>query len=95
MDEDDRLPEIRLLGTVIGQLRPIQALRLHRELLDGERMRVMVHWTEPDSVWQWVLCRVPRWFRSRWPLKRFYWQADELARAHRKGQELAKQLRWD
>ena len=28
-----------------------------------------------------VLDYVPMWFRMRWPLRRYYWQADEIERA--------------
>lgn len=30
------------------------------------------------NVVYWCLDQVPIWFRSRWPLRRFYWQAEDL-----------------
>lgn len=40
----------------------------------------------------WLLGVVPRPFRSRWPLRRFYWQADELADARRRADEMWERL---
>lgn len=27
---------------------------------------------------QWLLRLIPSWLRTRWPLKRFYWQQEEI-----------------
>jgi len=32
---------------------------------------------------QWILNSVPVWFRDKFPLKRFYWQKEELEAAQR------------
>lgn len=37
-----------------------------------------------------ILDRVPMWLRTRWPMKRFYWQADEITNIERN----AEKLRW-
>ena len=42
----------------------------------------------------WLLERVPRCLRSRWPLRRFYWQADEIRRAEREAETLRTELDW-
>lgn len=41
-----------------------------------------------------MLDLIPRWFRTRWPLKRFYWQQEELDAAEREAKEFVKTLRW-
>ncbi len=33
-----------------------------------------------------VLDLVPQWLRVRWPLRRFYWQEEELAEAEERAQ---------
>ena len=38
-----------------------------------------------------VLDLVPMWFRSRWPLRRFYWQAEELEEIKRGVREVRAQ----
>lgn len=42
-----------------------------------------------------VLKLVPKWFRSRWPMKRYYWQPEDLREAARKASELSNKLKWD
>jgi len=42
----------------------------------------------------WILDRLPHCLRSRWPLRRFYWQADEIESAEREAERLRTELGW-
>ncbi len=39
-----------------------------------------------------LLDLVPQWFRTRWPLRRFYWQEGELAEAEERAQWMGVSL---
>ncbi len=41
-------------------------------------------------IW-WPEC-VPRWARSRWPFRRWFWQADQLEAARRRAHDRHRQL---
>lgn len=43
----------------------------------------------PDRL-AWLADRVPMWFRTRWPLKRFYWQKEELDAAQDRAKQMAE-----
>ena len=36
---------------------------------------------------------IPRWFRSRWPLRRYYWQPEEIAQAREEARAIRRL--WD
>jgi hypothetical protein len=38
----------------------------------------------------WLFNLVPQWFRTRFPLKAFYWQKEEIEEMKRLGKEMAK-----
>ncbi len=40
---------------------------------------------------RWWLDLVPRWFRFRWPLKRYYWQPQEIEESKREANRLREQ----
>ena len=44
---------------------------------------------------QRLLDLVPMWFRTRWPLRRFYWQAEDLAAARAKAKTFWKDMGWE
>ncbi len=41
---------------------------------------------------RWMFDLVPMWFRTHGPLKRFYWQEDELREARKRAREVAESL---
>jgi hypothetical protein len=45
----------------------------------------------PDKL-AWLFELVPMWFRTRWPLKRFYWQQEEIEEAKEKAKEVGHAL---
>lgn len=38
---------------------------------------------------------VPHWFRTRWPLKRFYWQPEEVKQAYADAKRIVGDIEWD
>ncbi len=38
----------------------------------------------------WFLDRVPHWFRTRWPLRQYYWQQEELDAANARAVEVLR-----
>ena len=41
----------------------------------------------------WILDNlVPLWFRTRWPMNRYYWQKEDLERAARRAKEITEAL---
>ena len=42
-----------------------------------------------------LLESVPKALRTRWPLKRYYYQADELAEAERLAKEWSESIKWE
>lgn len=47
----------------------------------------------PDRL-AWLAELVPLWLRSRWPLRRFYWQEEELVLARERAREVGAALGW-
>ena len=37
---------------------------------------------------------VPMFFRTRWPLKKYYWQVEELDAARQKAEEFSR-IKWE
>lgn len=38
---------------------------------------------------------VPMWFRYRWPMKRFFWQPEQVDAIHEEAERIREQMGWD
>jgi hypothetical protein len=41
-----------------------------------------------------LLDLVPEFFRDKWPMKRFYWQEEQIERAKKRAKEISETLNW-
>jgi len=42
-----------------------------------------------------ILDLVPAWFRTRWPLRKFFWQTEEIEAAFKRAEEICDKIKWD
>lgn len=41
-----------------------------------------------------LLDLAPIFFRTKWPMKRFYWQKEDIEQAEKKSRELMERIKW-
>ena len=51
--------------------------------------------SELESLKRWLLMRVPYWFRSHGPLRRFYYQAEDIEHARQWATDFRREMGWD